>query len=140
MSVATIPVLHADLREGRTYYVRMLFGEWDDRGPLQHGLRPGSALLNGMPYSKRACAKVPQTVTSAMVALSPAAASGETSLRGPRASPTWCRTALTGQAWLDANRAALESHVAVAEARFEELRPDAKRLATLPGPDDGSPR
>jgi hypothetical protein len=131
MKKATVPVLHADLREGHTYYVRLMFGEWDDRGPVQRWTRMGKGGV-----ATRSCVAVTESTTSAMVAV----------------SPTWHELAgwmadlhptvpdhAAGQAWLDANHAAFESHLTVGEDRFFGFRPEAKLLATLE-PKDGAPQ
>jgi hypothetical protein len=130
----TVPVLHADLREGRTYYVELVFGEWDARGPRSaHGLTRGST------YVSKRCVAEPDSTTSAMQVLSPAS-------EGWRDLPTWTDgleaiqpDRAAGQAWLDANRTAFDVHRNIAEDRFAGLRPEARRLATLE-PDDGVAR
>lgn len=135
----TVPVLHADLREGRTYYVRMAFGEWDDKGPPEPGLRGGTRVVKGYLYGRHRCIAVPESATSAMVTVSPAR-------EGWQDLPEWISKLdpivpdrAAGQAWLDDNRALLASHVTVGQDRFAGLRPDAMRQATI-GPADAAPR
>jgi hypothetical protein len=127
MKKSTVPVLHADLREGRTYYVRLAFGEWDERGPVVWWTRRHAA---------RICVAETESTTSAMVAVSPAW----------HELPEWMADLeaivpdhAAGQAWLDANRASLASHLGVGQDRFVGLRPQAKTMATI-GPADGEPR
>ena len=139
MSAATVPVLHADLREGRTYYVRILFGEWDARGPTE-GVHDQTRVVRARSSLRsRRCTAVPWSTTGAMVALSP-------TLEGWNEIPEWMEELdatlpdrAAGQAWLDGDRALVETHGAVGEERFARLRPEAKRLATLE-PFDGAPR
>ena len=119
-SKENVPVLHADLREGRTYYVRIVRGA-DEAPPIMTG------------RWVRRCGS-----TSAMV-VSPA-------LDGWRKLPEWMTELenlvpdrAAGQAWLDGKRASLESHVAIGQERFAELRPQAKRLATIEATDSAPP-
>src|SRR5581483_9068768 len=59
-NVEAVPVLHASLRAGSTYYVRMAFGEWDASGPPRPGLRPGTYVARGDVYRGIRCIKLPQ--------------------------------------------------------------------------------
>ena len=139
MSAATVPVLRADLREGRTYYVRILFGEWDIRGPTEGAHEETRAVRGRSTLRSRRCTAVPWSTTGAMVALSPA-------LEGWDEIPEWMEAASPPRArsgggpslarW---RSALVETHGAVGQERFTRLRPEAKRLATLE-PFDGAPR
>jgi hypothetical protein len=132
-----VPVLTARIAAGRTYYVRVLLGEWDDQGPPPAGLRPGSIVVNrAYYYSGRRCIETTEGMTSAMATVAPSSAAWAL-------LPGWTakldvlepdRSA--GQAWLDAHRAVLEAHREVAELRLGALRPDARRMATV-DVDDG---
>jgi hypothetical protein len=125
----SVPVLHARLLEGRTYYVRMVFGEWDDRGPVEvFGSR------SAMPL----CMAPDHNMSSAMVKLTPASALW-------KELPTWTADLeavvpdnAQGQAWLNNNRDVVGSHRELAEGRFEGFRPVARRMATIEA-DDGVP-
>jgi hypothetical protein len=75
-------------------------------------------------------------MTSAMVALTPASESWGQLPEWTAGLEAIAPDRASGQAWLDGNRDVLEAHRAVAENRFEALRPRAKRLATLES-DDG---
>jgi hypothetical protein len=125
---ATVPVLHADLREGHTYYVRLALGDWDRTGPHDvWGRRSGMKL----------CAKSTDMATSAMEVVSPASERWAELADWTAALTPLVPDQSAGQAWLDQNRATLRDHVAVAEASFASLLPKGRRLATL-GPDDAS--
>jgi hypothetical protein len=120
--VGSVPVLHATLAEGLTYFVYMSFGEWDDAGPHQ---------VFAWRSARRLCFAPDHHVTAAMVTLNPASNLWDE-------VPTWTAELETiapdqaaGQAWLDRSRDALASHRDIAVGRFEGLRPRAKRMATL---------
>ncbi len=125
-TTGTVPLLHARLAGGRTYYVRMLFGEWDAGGPHQ--------LVPGWPSSaRRRCVVLHRDdgTTSAMVTLAPGSDDW-------RELPEWSAKLeiiapdrAAGQAWVDARRDALLAHVAVGVDRYRELRPLARRMATV---------
>jgi hypothetical protein len=127
----TVPVLHAELAAGRTYYVRLAFGEWDARGPLErdHWARP----RRGMP--QRLCAMFRDQATMALVTLSPARDGWANVADWAMSLPVLVPDREAGQAWLDASRAALAIHLAVGEARFGDLREAGRRLATLQAED-----
>jgi hypothetical protein len=127
-----VPVLRADLREGRTYYARMLFGEWDARGPRDH------VFVRGVPSALGRCLKTPAAATSAMVGISPASEEWSDVAEWDETLGTLVPDRSGGQAWLDANRDELASHVALGQDRFADLRPDGRRRATI-APDDGAP-
>jgi hypothetical protein len=134
MKTATVPVLHADLREGRTYYVRMMLGEWDERGPVVRWYRSSKGRI-----PVRRCAAVTESTTSAMAVLSPGSEGWHDVPEWMAALDTIVPDRAAGQAWLDQNRASLDAHVAVAQDRFLALRPRARMLATIE-PADGAPR
>ena len=124
---ASVGVLRASLAEGRTYYVRVSFGEWDARGPNE---------LVGRGHSL--CVAPDKSMTSALVTVTPVSdawldlpawTADLASLSPDRAA---------GQAWLDAHRGDLAVRRAIAEGRFEWLRPRAKKLATVEA-GDGQP-
>jgi hypothetical protein len=131
---ATVPVLHATLRAGRVYTVRLTMGEWDQRGPVKYFGRD-----RGTTFPARRCGMVSpaQAITSAMVSL-PAGSASWNELRASAASlRALSPEPAAGQAWLDSHRDVLEEHRLVAEARFQQLRPEARRLGTVE-PDDGA--
>jgi hypothetical protein len=124
---STIPVLRGRLAEGRTYYVQMLFGEWDERGP-----RDAWWGLVGRGPRMRACLRIgPEGTTSAMERLVP-------SSRDWREIPRWLAKLEpiapergAGQAWVDAQGDALRRHIVQGEERYEGLKPDAREMATV---------
>lgn len=123
-SSADVATLHADLEPGRTYFVRLAFGEWDERGPV----RPWRS-ANGQ---RQMC----PTNEAALVALTPQSLEWN-ELRGwlddldpVRASGT------AGETWLRADPLTLETHVALAHQREHRYWPNARALATLQA-DDG---
>ncbi|HEX8792181.1 MAG TPA: hypothetical protein VF765_14605 [Polyangiaceae bacterium] len=117
-----VPVLRAHLAAGRTYYVRMAFGEWGPRGPVDvYAVRTGRAICfrrEGM------------SPTSAMVALTPDAREWS-QLPEWRREHAWAAPDPAGQGWLDTHRDVLAAHVAVGTRRFALLREDARRMATI---------
>jgi hypothetical protein len=118
-----VPVLRARIAAGRTYYVRLGFGEWDKQGP------PVPFKTTQTP--QRGCIMPGLVMTSALLTMTPASPYwGEL--------PVWTATLATavpdraaGQAWLDGHRDVLEAHRALAEQRLLGLRPQALKLATL---------
>jgi len=117
-----VPVLQARLAAGGTYYVRMAFGEWGPRGPVDvFARRTGRRLCfkrNGL------------SPTSAMVALTPSTEEwGD--LPEWRGKLAWIAPDPAGQAWLEGHRDVLASHAAVGAGRFARLRDDARRMATI---------
>ncbi len=140
VSLATTPALHVDLREGRTYYARIAFGEWTEEGPPIRGRLEGTLVVRrNQYYSRRWCVAVPEGTTSSILAVSPA-------LAGWDDLPEWMNEleemvpdSVAGQTWLDRHRALLEAHSAIGHDHFVGLRPEAKRLATLE-PADGEPQ
>jgi hypothetical protein len=121
-----VAVLRGRLAQGGTYYVRLAFGEWDDRGPR-----------NAWSWrtSKRLCIAPDHSMTAAMVALSPASPEwSEVPAWTSALQPIEVDTA-AGQAWLAARHDVLEAHRAAAEVRFAGLRPAGRRLSTI---DDGA--
>jgi hypothetical protein len=124
--MGAVPVLHATVAEGRTYYVHMEFGEWDQKGPrAMHVVRTGM----------RVCFEIGRVMSSAMVRLTPASVDwGELKTWTTELHPIAAEVAV-GQAWLDENRDALTATRALAERRWSELRADARQLATLDAAD-----
>jgi hypothetical protein len=136
-SVATVPVLRATLAEGRVYYVRMAFGEWDATGPRH----PFTWVRGGGSTSNRCVAVAPgESTTSAMVALPPGSEAWSTVPEWTAQLEVIAPDLVAGQAWLDANREVLDAHRAVGEGRFEGLRPGARRMATVVAEDGVSGR
>jgi hypothetical protein len=122
-----VPVLRADLAPGRTYYVRMLFGEWTDQGPPE----PIVFGTRGRLSATRGCVGGPDATSSVMVVFTPGS-------REWRKLPEWVAELeafvpdrAAGQAWLDANRGLLEPHVAVGQDRYLGMRPEVRRLVTI---------
>jgi len=117
-----VPVLRAHLAAGRTYYVRMAFGEWNARGPVDvFAVRTGRRLC----FRREGLSP-----TSAMVALTPDTQEWA-ELPDWRSKLAWVAPDPAGQGWLDAHRDVLASHVAVGTRRFARLREDARRMATI---------
>jgi hypothetical protein len=124
--ISTVPVLRAQLAAGRTYYVRMLFGEWDSRGPraVWRGSRSLARYRLCVGYGH-------ESTSSAMEIVTPASKSW-------RDVPDWSAKLepitpdlAPGQAWVDGQGEALGLHIAQGEERYERLRPEARRMATV---------
>jgi len=120
-----VPVLRARIAPGRTYYVRLGFGEWDRQGPPPVPFKSAQT-------PPRNCMMAPGMVmTSALLTMKPASPYW-------RELPAWM-AALTmavpdraaGQAWLDGHGDVLAAHQALAEQRLRGLRAQALKLATL---------
>lgn len=121
-SMVSVPVMHATLEAGRTYYVRLAFGEWDDKGPRQmHMIRT----------AKRVCFRIGNVMSTAMVALTPTSEEWSELASLTSELQTTSSDAAAGQSWLDANQTTFASHRDLAKARFDGLRIHAKPLATL---------
>jgi hypothetical protein len=121
-----VSVLHASVSEGRTYYVRLAFGEWDNRGPREiAGNRFGGGPSN------RLCVAPGMSMTSAMVALPPASESWSEVAGWTAELQAIVPDRAAGQAWLDGNRDVLQYHRTVAESRFAALLPQAKQMSTV---------
>jgi hypothetical protein len=133
VSVATVPVLHATIMEGRTYFVRMAFGEWDETGPRQR-----VTFQRGSINSANRCLALgpAESTTSAMVAVTPASGSWAELPGWTEELEVTVADRAAGQAWLDATPEVLGVHRAVAEARYAGLRPRARQMATV-GEGDG---
>jgi hypothetical protein len=116
-----VPVLRASLGAGRTYYVRMLFGEWDDRGPFVafRGGQPTRCVVPGM------------VMTSAMVAVTSGSRDWSELYDWLETLPGLVPDGAAGQRWLDAGPGAFAHHRDVAELRLLHLRDDARPLSTL---------
>jgi hypothetical protein len=116
----TLPVLRAELVEGRTYYARLAFGVWTAQGPL--------------PYAAGRCPSAPgPSPTSALLAVTPRVR-GWSDVAAWRAKlETILPDRVAGQAWIAANPEEFRTHRAVGEDRWASLRPDARTLATLGG-------
>jgi hypothetical protein len=118
----TIPVLSANLAAGRTYYVRLAFGEWDETGP-----RNAFTVRRAV----RVCIAPDHHMTSAFVMLTPTSELADELQAWTNELEALVPDVAAGQAWLDTKREAFTSHLSVAQARFDGLRPKAKRMATL---------
>jgi hypothetical protein len=127
VSTGAVSVLRANLSAGRTYYVRMASGEWEDEGPRQ--------ITRGRFGAGTRCIFPGSRMTSAMVAVTPTSADWKQLAERMAELEPMVPDAPAGQAWLDANRDVLEYHRAVAQARYAGLRPDAKRMATIDAED-----
>ena len=122
-----VAILRVELFAGRTYFARLAFGEWDERGPrILYG---GDHRRRGVVY--RACV----SANLALLALPPRS-SEWSSLHdwldtltpiAPELSP--------GQAWLDAESWQVPEHRALAERRWLHMTAEARRLASLDGTD-----
>jgi hypothetical protein len=125
----TVPLVRASLSAGYTYYVRMVFGEWDD---------PRPANAQSTRTTQRKCFAPGLNMTSAMAAVRPT-------------STVWTLLSdwtiglqridadhAAGQVWLDEHRDVFEYHRTVATRRFEALGAEGQRMATV-NVDDGVP-
>jgi hypothetical protein len=128
---SAVSVLRARVSAGRTYYVRMAFGEWDSHGP-----REAYAGRVGGTGSRWVCMAPGLSMTSAMVVLSPGSPSWNELPGWTGQLEAIVPDVAAGQAWLDGNRDVLQYHRAIGEGRFEGLNPLGRRLATLET-DDG---
>jgi hypothetical protein len=126
MNKGAVSVLRATLSEGRTYYVRMAFGEWDNKGPRD---------VYAVRSAKRLCIAPDHVMTSAMVALTPASEAWKDLSAWTADLDALAPDRAAGQAWLDGNRGVVESHREIGEGRFEGLRPEARKMATLEAED-----
>lgn len=126
-----VAVLHADLREGHTYYVRMLMGEWGEHGPPVPGLHSGTWTTQGGRVAGQRCLSNADGTPSAMIAVG----RDTDELRDVSALETDLAILVPdrtgGQAWLDAHRPLLDSHAAAGEERYASLRPDVRAQATI---------
>jgi hypothetical protein len=121
-----VAVLHASVSEGRTYYVRMAFGEWDNRGPREiAGNRFGGGPSN------RLCVAPGMSMTSAMLALAPASEAWKDVPGWTAELEAIVPDRAAGQAWLDGNRDVLQYHRTVGEGRFAGMLPQAKQMSTV---------
>jgi hypothetical protein len=126
----TVPVVRGRLARGLTYYVRVAEGEWDEGGPRE---------LRSWRSGARVCAMTPgRAMTSALEAVTASTAP-------PGQLAAWTAELRTlvpdrdaGQAWLDARREVVEIHRSLALQRYDRLRPQGRRMATLE-PGDGVP-
>jgi hypothetical protein len=116
-----VGILRATVAEGRTYFIRLAFGEWDERGPRE--------IFTSNPKGgniRRAC-----TTSVALIALRPNSEDWP-SLRGwlddlfPIAAE---RT--TGQMALEDDPSTLLTYRELAELRYLRMTPHARSLATL---------
>ena len=125
MVKAAVDVLHGNVSRGRSYYVQLHFGDWDEQGPRE--VYAASALNPG----HRVCLAPDHNMTSALVRIEPSLeelkqlAQWQTELDGLAPDRA------AGQAWLDENRESLRYHRDVAEERFAALRPAARRMVTI---------
>jgi hypothetical protein len=117
--LGSVPVLHADLREGATYAVRLMIGTWDEGGPVERDSWTGTTRTN----RTWRCAMAVESATSAMEVAPPKEGEEEPVALVPDSS--------AGQAWLQAHPRELAAHVAAGEARFAAMRPNGRALATL---------
>jgi hypothetical protein len=114
-----VAILRASVVEGRSYFARLAFGEWDEHGPRElYGARTGLRYCFGR--------------EPALVRVDPSTDQGAAELANlleelePRAPDL-----PAGQAWLVENADDWELHKSLADARFRGLSPRAKQLATL---------
>jgi hypothetical protein len=126
-SIGNTSVLRADLREGRTYFARLAFGEWNVRGPAEswsHGRGTGSP--------------TPRCVGSgpAIVALAPRS-------KHWRFLDDWLRDLTpiapeteSGERWLAAQPSLVSIHRDLVDARELQLSAEARSLASIE-PTDG---
>lgn len=130
---ANVAVMRAEIHAGRTYFVRLAFGEWDEQGPR---VRYGGDVA---PADRRRGTTYRVCVSSdaALFAVAPGGAEwGELRDWLDALQPVTSRTLASGQAWLDAEPLALPDHRALAERHWLRMSGDARRIATLV-PQDG---
>jgi hypothetical protein len=127
-----VSVLHGTVAPGRTYYVELEFGEWDDRGPREfyhmHIAQPGT----------RACISPDHVMSTALVHLTPTSEAWKSVAQWEIELDSLVPDRVAGQAWLDGRKGELADHRNLAEARFAELRPRARRMATLEAEGDAA--
>jgi hypothetical protein len=126
---ANVPVLHARLAEGRTYYVRIVFGAWNETGPAPPRWSHGTRSRPPTRYCEASAG--PAGVTSAMVTLPPASARWNEVPEWTAKLEAIAPDRAAGQAWVNAQGELLRAHIAEGEGRYAGLAPEAKRLATL---------
>ena len=123
-----VPVLRATIAAGRTYYVRLGFGEWERQGPpvpFKPAQSPLRCIMPGM------------VMSSALLTMTPASPFWRELPAWTARLPMAVPDRAAGQAWLDARGDVLEAHRVLAGQRLQDLRPQALKLATL-GVDDGA--
>jgi hypothetical protein len=87
---AAVSVLHGSVLEGRTYYVQLEFGEWDDRGPREmYSARIGEP-------GQRTCIAPDHSMTTTMVRLTPGRELTVISERRAPGSSVWESTSDSG--------------------------------------------
>jgi len=121
-SVVGLPVLSATLDAGRTYYVRMAFGEWDETGPREMHMRR---------TAQRVCYRIGNVMSAAMNILTPSSDLWTEMPGWVSELPALAPDAAGGQAWLDANHDVVAARRDLAVGRLAGLRPLARRLSTL---------
>jgi len=124
---SNVAVLRAEVHAGRTYFVRLAFGEWDEHGPrVRYG---GDFRRRGTDY--RVCV----SADAALFAVTPG---GEewTALHDWLDALTPVAPAASGQAWLASEPLVLPDHRVLAERRWLRMTAEARAIATL-SPRDG---
>jgi hypothetical protein len=122
----TVAVLRALLSPGRTYYIRMAFGEWDNGGPRA---------VYSLRGAQRRCVAPGLSMTGAMVVVTPASESWKEVPGWAAELEALAPDLAAGQAWLDGHRDVLQYHRTIGKGRFDGLRPGAKRMATVQAED-----
>jgi hypothetical protein len=127
-SISDTGVLRADVSAGQTYFVRLAFGEWNDRGPAESWSRTGKG------GSIRRCVGS----GAALVAVAPR------SQQWPRLR-TWldeltpiAAETEAGEQWLASRPSSVQTRRELAEAREQALSDRARELASIK-PTDGVP-
>ena len=125
-SISDTGVLRADVSAGQTYFVRLAFGEWNDRGPATSWSRTGKG------RSTRRCVGS----GAALVAVTPR------SQHWPYLR-TWlddltpiAAEAEAGQQWLTSQPSSVQTRRELADPREQALNDEARALASIK-PTDG---
>jgi hypothetical protein len=125
-SISDTGVLRADVSAGRTYFVRLAFGEWNDRGPAQSWSRTGKG------GSTRRCVGS----GAALVAVTPGSRYwSELQKWLDDLTPIAAETE-AGQQWLTSQPSSIQTRRELADAREQGLSDEARALASIQ-PADG---
>ena len=117
-------VMRATVLAGRSYYVRLAFGEWNLRGPVP------------APTMRRTGFKLCANTSPALLAITPDVEDWSHVTGWVQHLPVFEPDQSAGQDWLDSDERDVARHLRTARERWEELRPKAQLAASL-CPKDG---